>query len=323
MKGVRNYYIAAIMKVAIIDMGTNTFHLLLAEVNGGSHQIFHRERKAVKVGEKGINQGEINNDAWDRAIKALIEFKETIDKEGITQVFATATSAIRSASNGEALAEEIKKQTGIETQIISGTREAELILLGVRRALDIGEEKHLIMDIGGGSIEFIIADQNETYWLKSFEIGGQRLVEQFHKSDPIKMDEMMELSAYFDKELKELAKAVAEHKPTILIGCSGTFDTLCDIFYQGMGLQRDENATEYSLPIKGFDIIFQELLVKDREERLAIPGMIEMRVDMIVVACVLVDYLIHTFNLQDMRVSAYALKEGVLMHTIESVQKDF
>lgn len=310
------------MKVAIIDMGTNTFHLLLAKVNGDSHEIIHRERKAVKVGEKGINQGEINPEAWDRAIKALLEFKETIVDAGVDKIYATATSAIRSAANGEALVEEIKNQTGIETQIISGTREAELILLGVRRALDIGDEKHLIMDIGGGSIEFIIADQNETYWLRSFEIGGQRLVEKFHKNDPIQMDEMMELSAYFDKELKELAAAMAKHQPTTLIGCSGTFDTLCDIFYQGMGLQRDEKATEYSLPIKGFDIIFQELLLKNREERLAIPGMIDMRVDMIVVACVLLDYLIHTFNLKDMRVSAYALKEGVLMNTIESIQSE-
>lgn len=310
------------MKVAIIDMGTNTFHLLLAEVNGDSHTIFHRERKAAKVGEKGINKGEITSEAWDRALKALSEFKETIDKEDITQIYATATSAIRSASNGKALTDEIKNQTGIDTEIISGTREAELILLGVRRALDIGDEKHLIMDIGGGSIEFVIADQNETYWLRSFEIGGQRLVELFHKTDPIQMDEMMELSAYFDKELKELAIAVKKHQPTTLIGCSGTFDTLCDIFYQGMGLNRDENATEYSLPIKGFDIIFQELLTKNREERLAIPGMIEMRVDMIVVACVLIDYLLHAFDLKDMRVSAYALKEGVLMNTVESIQKN-
>ena len=107
----------------------------------------------------------------------------------------------------------------------------------------------------------------------------------------------------------------------MLIGCSGNFDTLCDIFYQGMGLARDENATDYSLPIKGFDIIFNDLLVKNRKERLEIPGMIDMRVDMIVVACVLVDYLIHTFNLKDIRVSAYALKEGVLMNTLESIQK--
>jgi exopolyphosphatase / guanosine-5'-triphosphate,3'-diphosphate pyrophosphatase len=310
------------MKVAIIDMGTNTFHLLLAEVKGDSHTIFHRERKAVKVGEKGINSGEITPEAWDRALKAINEFKATIDKEGVNQIFATATSAIRSASNGKALTDEIKNQTGIETEIISGTREAELILLGVRRALDIGEEKHLIMDIGGGSIEFIIADQHETYWLRSFEIGGQRLLEQFHKSDPIQMDEMMEMSSYFEKQLKELATSIGKYQPKTLIGCSGTFDTLCDIFYQGMGLIRDENSTEYSLPIKGFDIIFQELLTKNREERLAIPGMIEMRVDMIVVACVLIDYLLHTFDLTDMRVSAYALKEGVLMNIVESIQKE-
>lgn len=311
------------MKVAIIDMGTNTFHLLLAEVKGDTHEIIHRERKAVKVGEKGINNGEITPEAWDRALKAINEFKQTTDKAGIEKIFATATSAIRSASNGKALTEEIKKQSGIDIEIISGAREAELISHGVRRALDLGKEKHLIMDIGGGSIEFIIADQNEIYWLKSFEIGGQRLVELFHKSDPIAMEEMMNLASYFEKELKELELAVQKYQPEVLVGSSGTFDTLIDIFFEGMGLTKDENATEYSLPLKGFDIIFKELITKNREERLAIPGMIEMRVDMIVVACVLIDYLIHTFNLKDIRVSAYALKEGVLLNTIESLQREF
>ncbi|MEO9871068.1 Ppx/GppA phosphatase family protein [Ekhidna sp.] len=309
------------MKVAIIDMGTNTFHLLLAEVNEDSHEIIHRERKAVKVGEKGINNGKITPEAWDRALKALGEFKHTIEDAGITQIYATATSAIRSAANGEALTIEIEKQTGIKTQIISGTREAELILHGVKCALDLGDKKHLIMDIGGGSIEFIIADQKETYWLKSFEIGGQRLVEMFHKSDPIKMEEMMELANYFEKELKELHDAMNTFNPQILVGCSGTFDTLSDIFCEGMGMTKDEDATEHPLPTKGFEIIFKELITKDRETRLTIPGMIEMRVDMIVVACILVDYLLHSFNLKSIRISAYALKEGVLMHTLDKLRE--
>ena len=309
------------MKVAIIDMGTNTFHLLIAEVEGENYEILHRERRAVKIGEKGINKGEITKEAWERALVTLEEFKQIIEQQNIDQVFATATSAIRNATNGRALVEEIERRTGIKATIISGIKEAELILLGVRNALDLGNDKSLIMDIGGGSIEFIIANQAETFWLKSFEIGGQRLVEKFHKMDPITEEEIQSLTSYFDGELTDLLDAYKLHEPKTLIGCSGTFDTLSDIYCSISNATKEENATEYPLTLTAFHNIHEQLIEKTREERLAIPGMIEMRVDMIVVACVLINYLIKKLNLTSIRVSAYALKEGVLLDSITTVQK--
>ncbi len=308
------------MNVAVIDLGTNTFHLLLAKVDGQSHEIFHRERKSVKIGEKGINKGEITPAAWDRAVKALIDFKSTIDQNGISQVFATATSAMRNAKNGSDLVEEIKAQTGIQIEVISGKREAELIHFGASKALDFGADKNLIMDIGGGSIEFIIADQDQAYWMQSFEIGGQRLVERFHKSDPITKSEINDLNIFFNSELSPLIEACQEHMPSTLIGCSGTFDTLSDIYSEENGIQRNEDATEYPFSRNAFNSIFEELIQKNRSERLAIPGMIEMRVDMIVVACVLVDYIITRLNLDQVRVSAYALKEGILHNVLDQIE---
>lgn len=302
-------------------MGTNTFHLLVAELAVNSHTIIHKERVPVKVGEKGINKDEITPEAWDRAIKALHSFKEIAAKFGADQVFATATSAMRNATNGQKLADEIKAQTGIHVNIISGIMEAELILNGVREALDLGEEKSLIMDIGGGSVEFIIANQKETFWIKSFEIGGQRLVEKFHHHDPIATSEIVAIKAFFDEELKELVQQCTLYKPTTLVGCSGTFDTLSDIYRASNDLEAIENETEHPFPMASFDSIYEDLLSKVRAERLQIPGMIEMRVDMIVVASVLIAYLIETLDLKGLRVSAYALKEGVLINTLESVQK--
>lgn len=304
------------MQVAVIDLGTNTFHLLLAKIENGSHEVFHRERKAVKIGEKGINKGEITPEAWDRAVKALNEFKATIDKHHINQIFATATSAMRNASNGAALANEIKQETGIEIEIISGTREAELIHFGASKALDFGNEKNLIMDIGGGSIEFIIANGNRSYWMQSFEVGGQRLVEKFHREDPIIQSEIDNLSTFFDAELQPLLEACTQYKPKTLIGCSGTFDTLSDIYSETNSITRDPEATELPFSKEAFQGIYTDLIQKNRAERLAIPGMIEMRVDMIVVACVLVSYIIDRLQLEDVRVSAYALKEGILHNVL-------
>ncbi|WP_420318073.1 exopolyphosphatase [Ekhidna sp.] len=310
------------MKVAVIDLGTNTFHLMIAQVDKDSHEILHRERKAVKIGEKGINKGEITKAAWDRALQTLNEFKEKILTNNIDKVFATATSAIRNASNGKELVEEIKSQTEIEIEVISGAREAELIHLGASKALDLGKEKNLIMDIGGGSIEFIIADSNQAYWMRSFEVGGQRLVEKFHRNDPISDDEIKQLYTYFDAELQPLIQACGEHNPETLIGCSGTFDTLSDIYCEESGIIRNPDATEYPFGKNVFNAIYRELISKNREQRLAIPGMIEMRVDMIVVACVLIDYLAEKLNLKNLRISAYALKEGILYDVLDKLQSN-
>jgi len=308
------------MKIAVIDMGTNTFHLMLAEVTGDSQHIFHRERVAVKIGEKGINQDKITEEAWIRAVDTISEFKKKIEQSEISTIFATATSAIRNAVNGLDLTREIERKTGINTQIISGEREAQLILEGTRKALDLGSEKHLIMDIGGGSIEFIIADKSETFWLKSFEVGGQRLVEKFHHSDPIATSELNDLEGYFESELAELMEQCKIHKPRTLVGCSGTFDTLSDIYCELENCVTAENQTELPLSLEAFHKIHQQLMTKTRTERLAMPGMIELRVDMIVVAAALIQYLIKTLNITNLRVSAYALKEGVLFNTIDAVR---
>jgi len=310
------------MKVAVIDLGTNTFHLMVAEVAPASYSILYRERVPVKIGEKGINKDEITPEAWDRAITALKDFRVKIDEQAIETVFGTATSAIRNAVNGQALVAEIKKVSGIEIEIISGEREAELIHLGASKALDLGNEKNLIMDIGGGSIEFIIADRTKPYWKHSFEIGGQRLVERFHHTDPIATEEIEMLHQFFDKELDLLFKACETHRPEILVGCSGTFDTFSDIYCEANSIPRNADLTELPFTVDAFEEIYKQLIIKDKTERLAIPGMIEMRVDMIVVASVLVRYIVHKLSLASIRISAYALKEGILFNAIKKIQKD-
>ncbi|MEO1255450.1 MAG: exopolyphosphatase [Bacteroidota bacterium] len=310
------------MKVGVIDLGTNTFHLMIAIVESDSHEIIHRERKPVKIGEKGINQGEITSQAWDRAIQALKEFKQKIVENKIEKVFGTATSAIRNASNGQKLVEQIKEETGIEIEVISGQREAELIHLGASSALDIGDEKSLIMDIGGGSIEFIIANKHQSFWMRSFEIGGQRLVERFHHTDPIDQNEINNLASFFDNELSDLFDTCDRFKPTTLIGCSGTFDTLSDIYREKKNITKEETATELPFDDTAFSSIYKELIQKTRNERLQIPGMIEMRVDMIVVACVLVEYVINKCGLSNIRVSAFALKEGILFNALDQLRKE-
>ncbi|MBN8651633.1 MAG: exopolyphosphatase [Cytophagales bacterium] len=298
-------------KVAIIDMGTNTFHLLIAETEAGNFHIVHREKVPVKLGVGGINRNLITDAAISRALTTMKAFKKTLDEVGINQVLAFGTSAMRNAANGADVSKRIEVETGIKTNIISGIQEAEYICHGARAAITMGDQKHVIMDIGGGSVEFIIANQTEIFWSHSFEIGGQRLLERFQKHDPILPEEVQSLFNYFDTELKPLVEQLKKHQPNVLIGSSGTFDTLSDIYCFRNDIPVTE-APETPFSIKAFDEIYEELLVKDRAARMQIPGMIEMRVEMIVVACCLIKYLLQIHLFDAIRVSSYSLKEGVL-----------
>ena len=307
-------------KIAIIDMGTNTFHLLIAEADAVGYHIIYRERLAVKIGKGGITKNVITEDGIHRALLAMQSFKNTMDEQNIRQVYAFGTSALRNASNGEDVVRRIKSLTGIDSIIISGDLEAEYIYMGVKAAMEI-EEKSLVIDIGGGSVEFIVGDNDKIFWKKSIEIGAQRLLEQFQKNDPITAEEIAALNAYFEDVLTPLREQLHKHNPRVLIGSSGTFDTLSDIFCIQHDIHKSLDEIETPLTLDGFYSIYQDLLHKNREQRMEIPGMIEMRVDMIVVACCLIRYLLSRQSFNRIRVSTYALKEGVLSTLIQEVNK--
>lgn len=306
-------------KIAIIDLGTNTFHLLIVAFDERhNYRMFHRERKAVMIGKGSINQGYISEEAQTRAMGALEHFRQVIDRYHVEHVAATATSAFRNAKNGQELADRIFRKTGISIDIISGDREAEYIFMGVRSAMPL-EGCSLIMDIGGGSVEFIICDADHVLWKESFEIGAQRLLDRFDIQDPISDDNMRELLYYFREKLDNLGKAIKNYRPTTLIGASGTFDTLSDIYVIHEDFSVTPNASELPLTYDFFQKTLVELSKKDRTDRLEIPGMVEMRVDMIVVASWLVQFVLETYHIRNIRVSAFALKEGLLKSFTEQL----
>ena len=307
-------------KIAIIDMGTNTFHLLIAEADERGYHIISRDRLAVKIGMGGINQGIITEEGMHRALLAMQSFKNTMEQSGITKVFAFGTSALRNARNGDEVVRKIKELTDIDVNIISGDKEAEYIYMGVKAALHMEHEKSLIIDIGGGSVEFIIGDHDQIFWKRSLEIGAQRLLEKFHKSDPIRSDEIEALNVYFEEVLVPVFDALKIYQPGVLIGSSGTFDTLSDIFCITHDIHKSPEEIETPLSIPGFYEIYRELIQKNRAERMNMPGMIEMRVDMIVVASCLIRYLLEHHAFKRIRVSTYSLKEGVFASMISEMK---
>ena len=302
------------MRTAIIDLGTNTFHLMIVE----GLEILFKTSIPAKIGKGGISNGLISEEGIQRALVVLRGFREVIDNQSVSleKVFATGTSAIRNAGNQEDFIQRVLDETGIKIQVISGDEEAELICQGVKHAMKIPETS-MIIDIGGGSVEFIICNNDKIFWKQSFEIGGQRLMDKFMKSDPISMRSVQMMDDFFREKLLPLANACHQYAPKVLIGSSGSFDTLIEMQYmkdKGQLPANDEIAFEYSLP--AFYWAYDELIFKNHAERMQIPGMIELRVDMIVVAMCLIRFVIQTLDIQRMRVSSYALKEGIMANIL-------
>ena len=303
-------------KIAIVDLGTNTFHVLVAAIKGNDFEFLHREKLAVKIGEDGIMEGRISEQAFQRAVAASVHIKSILDRFNVTETKAIATSAIRGASNGQRLLKEIGDFAGIKASTIDGNIEAELIYQGVRLAIGLGNSPSLIMDIGGGSVEFILANQFQIFWKRSFDIGAQRLFDKFHRHDPVSKVELESLDDYLDQELTPLYNAIKKYNPDTLIGSSGTFETLSDIYCLRQNIRLETNDTEKPIDILFFHKIFKDIIKRNRVERLQIPGMSEMRADMISMAVALINRIISIHHFTQLRVSGYALKEGLLIKLI-------
>ncbi|MBX2951742.1 MAG: phosphatase [Leadbetterella sp.] len=295
---------------AIVDLGTNTFHILIFDKD----RVIFKESLAAKMGMGGINRGEITPEATERSIRVLKIFREKLDQYQVPdeRVFAFGTSALRSAGNREEVLERILAETGIAVKVIDGTEEASLIYEGVKKAVKV-EETVLIVDIGGGSVEFIICNPEKVLWMQSFEIGGQRLLERFMKKDPLPPSETGRMEAYFREVLLPLTNAVHQYRPTVMVGSSGSFDTLNDMYYwRTTGHFPPEDVAGFEYPMDEFGRAYEQLVFSTREERMQIPGMKELRVDMIVVAMVLIKFLLQTLEIKKIKISNYALKEGAM-----------
>lgn len=299
------------MKAAVIDLGTNTFHLIIANISETGVQVVYKTNVPVRLGEGRINENIIIPEAFERGIRTLKDFQQELVRHGVSVVHAIATSAIRSAVNGGDFVTAAQKLAGIAIEVISGDKEAEYIFNGVR-ASGIIDGTSLIMDIGGGSTEFIIGDKDKPLWKKSYDIGAARLMQAYFQTDPISKENQDSIKAHLDKTLTDLKEACTFYKPDRLIGSAGAFETFAQLLIKDFDLQ---NTIASQLDKEGYKQLAAQLIRSTHEERKNMPGLIPLRVDMIVIASILTNYVIDELDLQSLYLSTYDLKMGVL-HSI-------
>jgi exopolyphosphatase/guanosine-5'-triphosphate,3'-diphosphate pyrophosphatase len=303
------------MLIAILDLGTNTFNLLIADTSVSEKlSIIHTSKQAVKLGKGGIGKKILTGDALKRAYRAIENHLKTINSfHGVEKIYAFATSAIRDATNSHQFIRSIKDNYNIYVHIIPGEREAEFIYKGVRQSMELGKDPALILDIGGGSNEFIIANDKKIFWKQSFNLGMARLLEKFNPRDPITPDEISNIELYLSKELQPLFDAVQIYEPGYLIGASGSFETfsaLLAVRYPSRYAGRKKTAIE--ILYDDYQELHRHLLRSTVEERKKMPGMEPVRVEMIVLASIFVNFTLRQCALHRIYQSDFALKEGVI-----------
>ena len=298
---------------AIVDLGTNTFNLLVYEQGEAGLRIIHSVELPVFLGKGGIEQGRITDQAFERGMGALRTHKATAMEHGAASIHGFGTSMLRNARNGEDFVRRAKQELGIAIRIIPGEQEADLILAGVRQAVAFGKQPSLVMDIGGGSTEFILATDKALMWKRSFELGVTRLRERIPISDPITVEEEARIAAHLDDQLEGLYAVVERQEPHVLVGSAGSFDSLARIISaeRGEALAPDEVTLRFTA--LEFDALRDRLLRMDRAQRLQVPGLPEHRVDTIPYALIQIDRVLLAGGIREMAWSRYAVKEGAAL----------
>jgi exopolyphosphatase/guanosine-5'-triphosphate,3'-diphosphate pyrophosphatase len=303
------------MKLAVIDLGTNTCNLLIAEINHAGYTILHQSKQLVKLGDNKIKDDEISPEATKRAIKSLQLQKEIIEKLEVEKIRIITTSAVRTANNKIQFLETLGENSGWLVKIVSGEKEADLIFKGVLLAFSELKNPSVILDIGGGSNELIVAHKKEMVWKESQPTGMARVINKINLSDPLKPNEIKSLQNFFvDAHKNAFEKCKVENVKT-LIGCSGAFDSIADMIDKVNPGEKQRKTQEISLD--NFNRVYEKLIHSTSEERMTMKGMDYVRVDLIVPAVVLIEQLISEIGITKIIQTDFALREGVLFELIQ------
>jgi len=296
------------MKIAAIDLGTNTFHLIIAERSKHQLHILYKTNEPVRLGEDISKDNSIIPAAFARGMACLHAFKAILDTYQVDKIRAVATSGVRSADNGIQFINAVREATAIQIEVIDGDEEAELIYQGVKSSGAI-HSKSLIMDIGGGSTEFIYCDQQQCYWKKSFDIGAARLMQKFFHSDPINQADQHALLTHLQTTLGELLEFGKAFGAVQLIGSAGAFETFSAMINPNLDIK---TIASTPLDYDKYRLLSQRLIDSAHVERLQMPNLIPLRVDMIVMACLQINFVMDDLKIKDLSLSTYDLKMGVL-----------
>ena len=304
-------------RIAAIDMGTNSFHLVIVEMKkDGSFIFIDREREVIRLGsQKGKDLSFISEEETERAVKILTDFVK-LAKHYNAKVRAISTSAVREAKNQKEFVDTILNKTGVTVEVIDGRTEARLIFLGIKNALPIDNKKVLCVDIGGGSTEFIYAVNGKINFAESVKIGAVRLSKLFFPDYIITDESVKQCSDYVEKQILNNKNIITNIDIDFGVGSSGTVDTIYNLSQAKRVQEKNYPSNGYIFSKEEFEKHYYTIInLRTSAERAFIPGMEAKRADIIPAGMIILKKIFELFKIQNMVISDYALREGIVLDT--------
>ena len=303
------------LRLAAIDIGSNSLHMIVAQADpDGGLTTLWRMKEPVGLGRLSFPSKRLAKDAMDRAETTLARFQQAAVQRQCEKIVCIATSAVREAINGGDFIERIRKKLKLNVRVVSAREEARLIYLAVRHAFPLKNEPALIVDIGGGSVEFIVGDRHRALMLESRKLGASRMTAQFVKSDPLSPDNRKALFRHYDAELTPLFEQIAALKPKLVIGTSGTLEAVAAMCDPDLEDGDDDNTTPArSIDHDRFGKLLRRLLKSDSKSRSHIPGLDDSRRDQITAGALLVGEIFQRTHTKKIVMCHAALREGILL----------
>ncbi len=312
--------------IAAIDIGTNSFHLVIARVDSkGRFTEIARDKEVVRLGSSSNDMKYLSPEALERGISTLKRFKMICDSYK-AEIIAVATSATREALNRDEFIERARTETGIEINIVSGYEEARLIYLGVLQSLNIFEKRILLADIGGGSTEFLIGEKGKVIYANSTKLGAVRLTSKFFGDKKISKGKISEAEQFVRGVINPVVRNLESMEFELAVGSSGTIMNLASIAGAGSTLSDDND-----IHLNGYVISRKDLMkaagsvyaAETISQRLGIPGLDPKRADIITAGSVILTQIFEELGLEKMTVSNYALREGILANHIQQSHRHY
>ncbi len=306
--------------LAALDIGTNSFHLVVARVtNGGGFETLTREREVVRLGHGGGDMKELSSDAMARGIASLRRMHRIADSFG-APVRAVATSAVREAVNAAEFIARAREEAGVEIEVVSGAEEARLIHLGVLQAVPVFERRLLLVDIGGGSTELLLGERGETLAARSFKLGAVRLTDRFFPSGVSTAKAVAACREYVRGILSHFQREVAEHGFDVAVASSGTAEAVVRMAHAATGAEPLRTYNCFEVTAVGVSKVAKELAAhRTATGRAKVAGLEAGRADIIVAGAIILDEVATAFGIERLTYSEAALRDGVLVDTVSRI----
>jgi exopolyphosphatase / guanosine-5'-triphosphate,3'-diphosphate pyrophosphatase len=306
------------MRLAAIDIGTNSVHMIVVRVRPDlSFEVVDREKEMVRLGAGGLDGRSLTEQAMSAALLALAKFRRIAESHRVDEILAAATSAMREAKNGPEFLSRIVEETGIRPRVISGTEEARLIHRAAVYGVDVMRGHAVVIDIGGGSVELTLGGAKRPSLGRSFKMGVIRLTERFVRSDPLAAREERKLVRFVNSEIDGFAKQIVDAGFDRVIGTSGTILSLGTMAAHAESGRAPNELRNLRIPARQIHRTRKQVVSLGLQQRLKLPGLEPKRGDIVVAGAVLLDTILRRLGATEITLCDLALREGLILDYVE------